>query len=369
MISIASVFKDVLLKEDNITVPGLGTLETSYQSAQLDEKSGVIHPPTKLVTLNTAKTDDADNKLIKFIVDDLNISEDAAKTAVADFVREVKNKVATKATVTLDEVGILYQAENGETALKSVPSKLSIDNYGMDSVEVEPVAAADRVATVTTETTAATSRGKTVGKGDKKVAAATSKVTTTKTTTTKTTTTKTEKEEKKKSKFPWLLAILLPLLAILTVLFFIFKDSIFGDKDKPSTEVVQQDTPADPLAGNTTDTNTELVDATNNEPERPTIDSDLEILAQAGFSNVSPQNLGEKYDKYYLIGGSFTDKVNARERKRAIKAKDILNVEGSSLYRVVIANSNSAQEIVEEYNKALKRGINADDIWLLKNSK
>lgn len=102
---------------------------------------------------------------------------------------------------------------------------------------------------------------------------------------------------------------------------------------------------------------------------RPTIDSDLEILAQAGFSNVSPQNLGSKYKKYYLIGGSYRDPQRANERKRAIGGKEILNVEGSDLFRVVLAGSDSAKEIVDEYNKALKRGVKPADIWLLKNSK
>lgn len=358
-----------MLKEDNITVPGLGTFEATYQPAQLDEKTGVIYPPTKLVKLNTDKTSDSNDTFLKAVVETFKVSDVDAKAAIEKFVKDVKYKVASKSIVTLEEVGTLQQGDGGEIVLKAMPSKLSIDNYGMDSVEVEPVPANERVAAAVTTNT---SRGKIV-KGDAKPAAATTtKVSTTKVTTTKTTTTKTEKEKKEKSKFPWLLTILLALVAVLAVLFFIYKDTVMGwfGKDKPvATEQTtnkptkDNDNNAKPNDGKTTTLDQPA------ETERPSIDSDLEILAQAGFSNVSPQNLGAKYKKYYLIGGSYRDPQRANERKRAVGGKEVLNVEGSDLFRVVIAGSDSAKEIVEEYNKALKRGVKPADIWLLKNSK
>lgn len=356
MISISTIFKDVLLKEDNITVPGLGTFEASYQPAQLDEKSGVIYPPTKLVKLNNSKTEDADSTLLKYVVEAYKVSDVDAKAAIADFVKEVKDKVAAKSPVTLEAVGTLEQGEDGTVVLKAMPSKLSIDNYGMDTVEVEPVPAAERVVVSTN-----TSRGKEI-KGDTKSSSATTRVSATKTVTTKTTTKKTEKEKKEKNKFPWLLTILLSLVAILAVLFFMYKDTVMGwfGKDKPAVEA-PVDKPANPVADNKPDVNAQ--------PEKPVVDADLEILEQAGFHNVSPQDLGANYKKYYLIGGSFHDKQKARECKRVIGAKDILNVEGTGLYRVVIAGSDKASDIVEEYNKAIKRGVKSEDIWLLKNSK
>jgi len=371
MISISSIFKDVLLKEDNITVPGLGTLEATYQPAQLDEKTGVIYPPTKLVKLNPDKTDDANDTLLKYVVDAYKVSNVDAKAAIDRFVKDVKEKVESKSIVTLEDVGTLQLGEGGAIVLKAMPSKLSIDNYGMDTVEVEPVQASERVAAPVVA--AATSRGKVV-KGDApRAAAATTKVSTTKVTTTKTTTTKTEKEKKENKKFPWWLVFLLAFVAVLTVLFFIYKDTVMGwfGKDKPVADTKTEQPATDqtkPGNSNANDGKTTNLDNPADK-ERPAIDSDLEILAQAGFSNVSPQNLGSQYKKYYLIGGSYRDPQRANERKRAIGGKDILNVDGSDLYRVVIAGSDSAKEIVDEYNKALKRGVKPADIWLLKNSK
>ncbi|MBR4273279.1 MAG: hypothetical protein IKQ30_10640, partial [Bacteroidales bacterium] len=127
MISISSIFKDVLLKEDNITVPGLGTFEATYQAAQLDEKTGVIYPPTKLVKLNPDKTDDANDTLLKYVVEAYKVSNVDAKDAIDRFVKDVKEKVESKSIVTLEDVGTLQLGEGGAIVLKAMPSKLSID--------------------------------------------------------------------------------------------------------------------------------------------------------------------------------------------------------------------------------------------------
>lgn len=360
MASLTSIFKDVLLTNESITVPGFGTFETSYQSAQLDEKTGVIYPPTKLVKFNDSKKDDADNKLVNFLKDKVGLSDEEAQKVIDEFVAQAIAKFADKAQLTIDEVGVLQKDEAGVVTLKSIPSNLSIDNYGMDTVEVEKVEEGQRVAAV-----ADTSKGKQANSSSAKSAKVVSTTKTTKTTTTTTKTT-TSKEEKKKGGIgKWLIWVLL-LVAILTALFFIFKDKIMekinGKKDAPIETVKATESP-----------DVEVVDIEKPETvdikETNPTQSDLDILAQAGFNNVSPQYLGNKYKKYYLVGGSFRDKQNANQRKRLLNAPEILKAEGSEYYRVIIVGSDNPQEIVDAYKASLDKGILAEDMWLLKNSK
>ena len=357
MTSLNSIFREILLTFDSITVPNFGTFETSYKSAQLDEKSGMIYPPTKLVVFSEEKKEDKENRLSAYLVEKLKISSQEADKLISDFVSEAQSKFKENASLTIDEVGVMSKDENGVVVLKSVPSNLSIDNYGMDAVEVEKVDESKRVTPVV-------SLGKTASSKS-------TKTTTTKVTTVKTSTVKTEEktQEKKKNSLLKLLAIILPIVALLTILFFIFKDSIlgcFGGKNN------------DKQTSNTEDTAVSRPDVQVIDIEEPqtveikenlTTDSDLNILARAGFSNVSPQYLGSKYKKYYLVGGSFRDKSNANRIKHQISAKEILKAEGSEYYRVIIIGSDDAQEIVDAYQQALSKGIKADDMWLLKNSK
>lgn len=361
MASLTSIFKDVLLTNDSITVPGFGTFETSYQAAQLDEKTGVIYPPTKSVTFNASKTDDRENKLVEYLKNKLALDDNAAKAVIDEFISQANSRFADKASLTIDEVGVLSKAEDGSISLQSVPSNLSIDNYGMDTVEVEQVEEKQRIAAMATSNTVANNtKGKTsVGKNTK----ATTKVSTTKTTTTTTTTT--TQEKKKSNKLLKVLLVLLPILAILTILFFIFKDGILAWIDnlrgeKQPVETVQVAIP-DSIV-NEEEPNIVGIDENSD-------DGDEAILSQAGFNNVSPQYLGNKYKKYYLVGGSFRDKANANKVKREINAKEILKAEGNEFYRVIIIGSDDPKEIVDAYKAALDKGIQAEDMWLLKNSK
>ena len=353
MASLNQILKDVLLVQDNIVVPGFGTFETTYQSAQLDEKSGIIYPPTKLVSFNAVKTEDANNVLLNYLKTNAGLDEETAKKTIDDFIAQTNEKLKAKSNVVIDEVGILYKDESDVVGLKSIPSNLSIDNYGLEQVEVEAVSPSQR---------AASSKGKTV---------------TTKTTTVKTTKTETksvaaaapktestpEKTEKKKDNKLKILLILLPILALLAILFFVFKDKIFGNKAKEKPVEIENVQPSTPSTIDNSDENIP-------DQEVDQEDADGKILSDAGFRHVTPIYLGDEYKKYYLVAGSFTTKANAKKRKNELKAEnidsDILSI--GTQHRVIVGQSDSAADIVEQY-KNITSNHPALDYWLLKNSK
>ncbi len=98
--------------------------------------------------------------------------------------------------------------------------------------------------------------------------------------------------------------------------------------------------------------------------------SDDEILSNVGLNHITPLYIGNQYQKYYLIAGAFKNKYGANKRIAELKEKgltaEILNV--GEMYRVYVANSDSAQEIAQEYVK-FKEKIPGNDYWLLLNSK
>ncbi len=349
MASLNQILKDVLLLQDSVTVPNFGTFETTYQSAQLDEKTGIIYPPTKLVSFNAVLTEDKKNILLDYLTKNLGLDQDAAQKLITDFISQTEEKLKEKSNVVIDEVGILYKDDAGIVGLKSIPSNLSIDNYGMEQVEVEAVSGNQR---------AATSKGKTV---------TTTK--TTKTTTVKTTATaataktdaKPKETEKKKDNKLKILLIILPIIALLAVLFFLFKDKLFGQKQTNKPAQIEQAQPSTPT-----------VDVTGPEPEVDVdaADPDGKILSDAGFRHVTPIFLGDEYKKYYLVAGSFTTKANAKKRKNELKAEnidsDILSI--GTQHRVIVGQSDSAADIVKQY-KAITENHPSLDYWLLKNSR
>ena len=354
MTNLNELFKDILLTRDSITIPGLGTLETSYQPAQLDEKTGTIYPPAKLVKLDTGKTTDKENALETYIMQTQPVNQTTAHLQIEQFVKDTKEKLDKNDSVTLDEVGIITRDENGAIIIKAVPNNLMIDNYGMDPVEVEAAKAAAR-----------TSKGKTV-----KTTTTTTKTTTVKTSSalsssvrdTKPTEPEVKDTQKKSKVLKWLL-ILLPIVALIT-LYILYREPVnnwvaglFSSSPKAdTTQTVAppvQDT-VQPKSNVPDLGETEVVD-----------DPETKMLLDAGFST-TPLNIGNQYKKYYLIAGSFTTIKNAQKRQRELPGSKILSV--GDQHRVYVGSSDKADEILSQYN-ALKKKQPGLEVWLLKNAK
>ncbi len=355
MTNLTELFKEILLTNDSITIPGLGTLETQYQPAQLDEKTGTIYPPSKIVKLDTGKTTDKDNALETYIMQTQPVNQTTAHLQVEQFVKETKEKLDKNESVTLDEVGIIAKDESGAIIIKAVPNNLMIDNYGMDPVEVEAAKAAAR-----------TSKGKTV-----KTTTTTTKTTTTVKTSqvassvrdTKPAEAEVKDTQKKSGALKWLL-ILLPIAALIT-LYILYMDPVnnwvaglFGSKPKADTTQATTPPPAQDTAqpkSNVPDLGeTEVVD-----------DPETKTLLDAGFST-TPLNIGSQYKKYYLIAGSFTTIKNAQKRQRELPGSKILTV--GDQHRVYVGSSDKADDIIAQYN-ALKKKQPGLEVWLLKNAK
>ena len=354
MTNLTEIFKEILLTQESVTIPGFGTLETSYQPAQLDEKTGTIYPPAKIVTLNTNKQEDKENMLETYLMQNYPVNQTTARLQIEQLIKEIKEKLEKNESITLDEVGVITKNEKGETVLKSVPNNLMIDNYGMNPVEVEAA-----------KPQARTSKGKVQA----------TKVRTTTTTTTTTVKTSSvrdtapsengsKEKEKKSGALKWLL-ILLPIAALITLYILYFNPvnhwvaNLFsGSKSKPqttqTTDQNQNNNVSTPTNNVTELGQTEVVD-----------DPETKILLDAGFST-TPLNIGSQFQKYYLIAGSFTTIKNAQKRQRELPGSKILTV--GDQHRVYVGSSDKADDIIAQYN-ALKKKQPKLEVWLLKNAK
>ncbi|MCQ2975107.1 MAG: hypothetical protein MJ211_09920 [Bacteroidales bacterium] len=356
MANLTQIFKEILLFQDSIIVPEFGTFETSYQPAQLDEKTGVIYPPTKLVSFNASKKSDSNDILINFLINNKGITEEEAKKYISEFIDEVNKKLANNEDYTIDEVGNIRKNENGEIVFDSVANNLLIDNYGMDTVDVVAAQASNRTSKGRTQANLKTQNsGSTTVKAKAKSEPVKSDIKP-----------KNETESKPKSRklLKWLL-ILLPIVAIITLYVLNFNSvntyvaNLFGSKKtKTEVPVKPEDSIKTEIPVNNNNTNNDLATEVVADPE-------TNILLDAGLYS-TPLVLGDNFKQYYLIAGSFTSKQNAISRQKEIPGSQILSI--GDQHRVYIGSSDSAQDIVDQYNKLKKQNPNYD-LWLLRNSK
>jgi nucleoid DNA-binding protein len=354
-VKINQIIKELLLSNDTVVIPELGTFVTQYQPASIIEKDGTIVPPTKLVTFNPKIKTDSTNLLENFISANQGIDFVSSKKQIEEFVKASEAKIKMKGEVELDGVGILFNDSNDKIAFKQISNEsLLIQNYGMSSVTIPEA----------TEKQPITSNKKVVTKNKKTVTV------------------------KKSGKTLRRILIAVPFIALL-VLFILYYQNIlnWGNKvigkifnkaikeqtdNNLSDNIDESDITNDELIIDTTEVNdkdtTQNVTSDDNNDDNK-INKDENKLKDENISNVTEINLGDSYKKYYLIVGSFNNKLNAQIKVDELTTKgyttEILTNDPTR-FRVSIGGFNKVDDAIEQYKKFVIK-YESKDIWMLRN--
>ncbi len=113
------VIRDVLLRNDQLNISGLGTLKVeslSSEREQITNQKFLLHPPRKRVVLEGDPSDSTDPALIAELASNLRTSEEEAAAILDLLIKEI----LAQAPVHIPEIGILKQSE-GKLELSSDP--------------------------------------------------------------------------------------------------------------------------------------------------------------------------------------------------------------------------------------------------------
>ncbi len=128
--------ENLLVDYDCVVVPQLGGFITNYKPAQIDQKSGVAHPPQKDVSFNKNLTK-SDGLLETTLSQDRNISFEEASASLKDAVEMCWQKLHEGRKVQFKKVGVLYI--DGNKNLRFEPSgdvNFLKSSFGFDSFKL-----------------------------------------------------------------------------------------------------------------------------------------------------------------------------------------------------------------------------------------
>lgn len=124
-----------LLQEHNIViVPGLGAFVSVYKPAYMDDKTGQLHPPSKVVSFNENIKNNG-GLLTGMIAGEEHISHRKAVGKLEKICDEILYNLDKGEKVTIEETGTLYHDDKGILCFEPVPSL----NFLTDSFGLEPV--------------------------------------------------------------------------------------------------------------------------------------------------------------------------------------------------------------------------------------
>ncbi len=259
-VNIGHYLHELLFENECVIFPGLGAFVTNYKPAQINNELNTISPPSSELTFNPKLKND-DGLLIKAISEGEGISFTEAQNKVEKLRGTILYKLDLGEKVEIENIGHLQYDEHKNLLFEPKnESNLLIDSYGLENTTINENTVTPPPSAVTT----VVSKPK-------------------------------EKQQRKKSKL-WLLFFLLPIIAGAVYLFYnpleikqttsTIPEPIIQTEDTSETEeepIIQTDT---------------IVN--------DTMDTKVEKVSQDKSTNPA---LSDK--KYYLVGGSFKDKVNA----------------------------------------------------------
>lgn len=149
MISINEHIEYLINRHDCVVVPGWGALIAQYQSAQIDETSGVMLPPMRTIGFNR-DINHNDGLIATSVMRREKISYEASVKMVNDEVEVMNHQLNTDGEVSIGRVGVFRKSENEAVIFEPFASKLEyaglpVLNIEEKRVEEEPEIKSDVV--------------------------------------------------------------------------------------------------------------------------------------------------------------------------------------------------------------------------------
>jgi hypothetical protein len=137
-LDIGACVASLLFENNSVSLPGLGSITTQYQSATIDHVQGKISSPAKALTFDT-----------NLVLDDGLLAETAARRyevplhiaaeAVTDYVRGIQNTLDRREMFELSGVGRLYRDFEQKIQFISDEHNFNPESYGLPTVQYYPV--------------------------------------------------------------------------------------------------------------------------------------------------------------------------------------------------------------------------------------
>ncbi|MEN8115874.1 MAG: SPOR domain-containing protein [Bacteroidota bacterium] len=289
---------ELLLTNETVIIPGFGAFVSEYKPAELIEDSEEIKPPSKVIKFNRQIRNN-DGLLVGHIAESEGISHFDALKVIEKEREDIIYQLDKGEKVTLKETGVLFYNEQNEIEFDPEHDEnLLLDSFGLETTTITttPEEIPEEKTTepiITEEATSEPPVEVPVKEEPEPVAATVPPI---------------EKEKKKrKGGWLWLLLIFIP-LAVITV-FIITKDTVKEMPPASTSEVIEETTIDEPVVTQDSVTQDSTVVTKIDTATKEAIEPEPEVT--------------EKPDtpKYYLVGGSFKEEVNAETYLQKLKAK------------------------------------------------
>ena len=354
-VKIQPLIKSLLISNEKISIPNLGSFISKYKSAEIDNKTGEITSPTKEIFFDESLKED-DGILVSALMS-LNLSEKDAIKEIDHFRTSILKKIDFNSKFEIEDLGSFNRNDKKEIVFISTLKDFILpENIGMSSLSF----AEDELVT--------TKLSKNNLKKEKRKKTKTPKKPKEKKIIEKAPEISKDKKIKDKQKSKRLaktLLIIIPIIAILVLLGVFHKPIIEKGQDLWSQ---MKDTTKNEIIVDENTSENDTVEINNDDTiDEFGNDEEYRELLNSGISSTAEVDLGNDYKKFYIIVGSFSVKEYADKYKDELVVQGFAAavIDGSEYYRVSISGFDKADDLITTYNNMKSKY--GDNIWILIN--
>ena len=133
---LAKMVSDLILDNDEVSLPGLGTFVAEGVAASFSDRGFTINPPYR--KLSFRQREGSDSLLISFYASSNSIPEEQAKRILEEFLSELKEILKSKKSVILPGLGKLRATkENNFFFVPDEDMNISPDTFGLESISLK----------------------------------------------------------------------------------------------------------------------------------------------------------------------------------------------------------------------------------------
>lgn len=135
MTNLNAILGPLLLRNDCVILPAFGGFVSSYVSAKIDVKNGLITPPSKALSFNKNITSN-DGLIIHYLAKEKDISFGESQQILTKEIHQIKAELDQGKRVHFHNVGHLYLNESGKIAFEQDRFfNLLLSSYGLGNVQ------------------------------------------------------------------------------------------------------------------------------------------------------------------------------------------------------------------------------------------
>lgn len=136
--TINEIIRHLLMEEEQVCLPGLGTLRLLPQPALISPLEGKASPPSEHVSFNANLVLD-DGRILRALEDREGLTHEDALLQLGEFLRNMQENLDAGRSVTVDGLGRFFKHFDGQISFTSGGDNYSKDSFGLPAIELRPI--------------------------------------------------------------------------------------------------------------------------------------------------------------------------------------------------------------------------------------